>query len=324
MTLKLRSRKVCMLGGSGFVGSHIAALLVKDAWSVSIPTRNRARHRPLLVLPGVDLVQANVHDERELARLLEGSDAAINLVGIANEKGHDGREFRAVHAELTAKLVRACTEAGVTRLLHMSALKANAERGPSHYLKSKGEGEQQLASLAGEDLNYTIFQPSVIFGPGDSFINLFARLMRVAPMLALPRLSTRFAPVYVGDVAAAFKVALEDASTYGRTYQLCGPDIYSLGEILRFVQRVLGIKRPLVELPDSLGRLEALAIEYLVPGKPFSRDNLRSLTVASLCTENGLAALGVRARSLDALLPTYLPGALRQRELQAWRQTAGR
>jgi NADH dehydrogenase len=188
----------------------------------------------------------------------------------------------------------------------MSALQANAERGPSHYLRTKGQAEQALKSLAGEEIKCTIFQPSVIFGPEDSFINRFARLLRLSPVLPLPKLGARFAPVFVEDVAEAFSVALENSTTYGRTYELCGPDVYTFGEILAYIQATLGIKRVVLEVPDLLGELQAGLIDYLVPGKPFSLDNFRSLSVASVCTEDGLAALGIKARPMTTVVPQYL------------------
>jgi uncharacterized protein YbjT (DUF2867 family) len=312
-----------MLGGSGFVGRHLSSLLVKQGWTVVVPTRNAARNRRLLVLPGVELVQADINDEGTLTRLVAGCDAAINLVGVLNDKAHDGSGFRTAHVELTEKLVRACLDQGVARLLQMSALKANAERGPSQYLKSKGQAEQALVNLAGEDLHYTIFQPSVIFGPEDKFINRFAQLLRLLPIIALPRLNARFAPVYVGDVATAFASALEQPTTHGRTYQLCGPAIYSLREILGLIERLLDIKRLVIELPDGLGRMQAWALEHL-PGQLFTRDNFRSLAVASVCSEDGLEALGIRAHSLESTLPTYFTGDHHQHQLARLREGAGR
>jgi NADH dehydrogenase len=324
MAVRSQSRVVCVLGGTGFVGRRLASFLSRAGWSVLIPTRNRERNKRLLVLPGVDLVQADVHDFQALSELLKGCHAAINLVGILNEKGHSGAGFRAVHVTLTESLVRACQERGVRRLLQMSALKANRERGPSHYLRTKGEAEELISGLAGHELQYTIFQPSVIFGPEDSFINRFARLLKLSPILPLPRLDARFAPVFVGDVARAFTAALDMSAAYGQTYQLCGPDIYSLREVLDFIQRVLGIRRLVIELPDVVGRLQALTLEYLVPGKPFSLDNFHSLSVASVCTDNGLAALGVKAKSMETIVPTYLAGRGYRQQLSRLRRSAGR
>ena len=287
-----------------------------------IPTRNRQRNRRLLVLPGCDLEQANVHDEAALVRLLAGTEAAINLIGILNERGHDGSGFQHVHVALVRKLVGACQRAGVRRLLQMSALKANRERGPSHYLRTKGEAEHQIKTLSGDDIDYTIFRPSVIFGPEDSFLNRFAAMLRVSPILPIAQIDARFAPVYVQDVAKAFVTALGNSNTFGKTYELCGPDIYSLGEVLRFVCRELRIKRAIVPMPGPLGRIQAWVADYLIPGKPFSLDNLRSLSVASVCSENGLQALGIKPQAMPAIASRYLRGGAD--ELSRFRQTSRR
>src|SRR5690606_31812961 len=247
---------------------------------------------------------ADVHDERALAALLRNADAVINLVGILNERGRDGSGFKHVHVDLVAKLLRACHETGVTRLLHMSALKANADRGPSHYLRTKGQAEQLIRNEA-RDVRFTIFKPSVIFGPGDSFTNRFATLLKRLPILPLPSADSRMTPAYVNDVADAFMTALEDSRTFGQTYELCGPDIYSLEEVVRFIRRQLGLRRAIVPLPRSLGRMQAWVGE-LVPGKPFSLDNFASLSVSGVCSENGFAALGIEPQAMSVIVPTYL------------------
>lgn len=288
------------------MGRSIARLLVRRGFSVRIPTRQRQRHRNLLVLPGVELVQADVHDPNALDALFAGCDAVVNLVGILNERGHDGSGFRHAHVELAEKIVKACHRAEVPRLVQMSALKANMERGPSHYLRTKGQAEQIVKNLSGEDIAFTIFRPSVVFGPDDSFLNRFAKLLRMSPVLPVAQLDARFAPVYVEDVAEAFVKAIEDSDTHGRTYELCGPDIYSLREILHLICRETGMRRAIVSLPGPLGRIQAWIADYLIPGKPFSLDNLRSLSVANICSESGLQALGLQARAMPLIARRYL------------------
>ena len=324
MVSKPPSRTVCILGGTGFVGREIVGQLVRSGYSVRVPTRRRERARELLVLPGVEIVAADVHDEAVLLRLLAGADAVINLVGILNEKGHDGSGFRKAHVELVEKLVRACQENRVPHLLQMSALKANAESGPSHYLRSRGAGERALKNLAGDELRYTIFQPSVIFGPDDSFINRFAGLLRVFPILPLARPKARFAPVFVADVASAFCAALESHSASDRTYQLYGPDEYSLQEIVVEIARILNLKRLIVGLPDSLSHIQAWFFDYVIPGKIFTLDNYRSMAVASVGTENGLAALGITATSMRVVVPGYLGNGDHGRLLAESRRNGGR
>lgn len=310
---------VCVLGGTGFVGRTLAARLTSSGYAVRIPTRNRQRARKLLVLPGLELVQADIHDPDQLARVLAGADAVINLVGILNERGHDGSGFQRAHVELVEKLMASCRKLGIRRLIQMSALKANAERGASHYLTTKGLAEQSIKRHASEDFRYTIFRPSVIFGPGDSFSNRFARILRLSPVLPLARLDARFAPVYVGDVAEAFVRALDDSDTFGQTYELCGPDIYTLEEILRYLCRELGLRRAIIKLPSPLGRFQAWVGEYLLPGKPFSRDNYRSLGVASVCRDNGFASFGIVPKRMQPIVATYLKGGVD--ELAAIRQS---
>jgi NADH dehydrogenase len=305
MALRHRERRVLLLGGSGFVGRRLAAALRAQGYDVRVPTRNRAHGRRLLVLPEVELVEADVHDEATLARLLTGCEAAINLVGVLNERGRDGSGFERAHVELATKLVRACRAAGVTRLLQMSALKADAEHGPSHYLRTKGKAERSVAAESAGQVAYTIFRPSVIFGPDDSFTNRFAGLLRVLPVLPLPRPEARFAPVFIDDVVAAFAAALGDARTHSATYELCGPDVYSLVELVRFLRDLLGLRRAIVPLPDGLGRLQAWVGERL-PGKPLSLDNFASLGVASVCSGDRAPPFGTPRQRVADLVPTYL------------------
>ena len=192
-------------------------------------TRNPAQHRDLKVLPTVSSCAPTCTTRRGSAREFAGCDVVINLVGILNEttlgRG-SGAQFRRVHTELPQKVVRACKAAGVRRYLHMSGLKADSQRGPSHYLKSKGLAEDYIREhCAGGDPEYVIFQPSVVFGPGDAFINNFAGILRLTPgVLPLACADAKFAPVYVGDVAAAFVACLDRRDVAGRTFELCGPD----------------------------------------------------------------------------------------------------
>lgn len=320
MAAKSSSKTVCILGGTGFVGREIASLLVSRGYSVRVPTRNRQRARNLLVLPGIDIVGADIHDEVALSQVVRGSHAVINLVGILNEKGHDGSGFRRAHVELVEKLIGACQDGGVQHLLQMSALKANAETGPSHYLRSKGVAERTLKNLCGDELDYTIFQPSVIFGPNDSFINRFAGLLRISPVLPLARPNARFAPVYVGDVAQAVCRAIDNHSAYNRTYQLYGPGDFSLLQIVTEVARELGLRRWIIPLPDVLGRIQAWLLDYVVPGKIFTLDNYHSMAVSSVGTENGLAALGLAATSMNVVVPNYLLRHDRQERLDRLRK----
>jgi uncharacterized protein YbjT (DUF2867 family) len=299
-------QSVCLLGGTGFVGTHLAAALARDGWRITVPTRNPAGAARLAMVPTLRLVAADIHDPAQLAVLCEGQHAVVNLIGILNEAGRDGSGFARVHTEFTRKLVVACRRQRVNRLLQVSALHADADRGPSHYLRSKGRAERILRQESGPDLRFTIFQPSVIFGAGDDFINRFARLLRAIPLaMPLARPGTRFAPVWVGDVVTALLCALADDATAGESYQLCGPEIFTLREIVCLVRDQLRLKRAVIGLPDFVSRLQAAVCDF-VPGKPFSTDNYRSLLVDSVCSVNGLARLGIQPQPLTAILPRYL------------------
>jgi NADH dehydrogenase len=299
---------VCILGGSGFVGMRLANRLAAGGRRIRVLTRRRERHRQLLVIPTLECLEADVHDAQALEAALRGCDAAVNLVGILNERRDDGAGFRRVHVDLTAKVLGACRRAGVTRLLHMSALNADRQA-PSHYLRSKGEAEQQVLEADGTGLRCTVFRPSVIFGPGDGFFNRFASLLRLTPLVfPLACARSRFAPVFVGDVAEAFARALDDPATFGRRYELCGPEVFTLEDIVRYTAGLLGLRRAVLPLPDVLARAQARLLEF-VPGKPFSRDNYRSLQVDSVCSgTGGLQAFGIVPTAVTAIVPRYLPG----------------
>jgi NADH dehydrogenase len=309
---------ICVLGGTGFVGTELITRLVRDGHWVRVPTRSLAHGQHLRVLSTVELVNANVHDPRTLGQLLAGMDAVINLIGILNQSGR--ATFQSVHMDLAAKLVAAAQSARIRRLLQMSAAGADRERGPSRYLRSKGEAEA-LIRAAGAHLDFTIFRPSVIFGPRDSLTNRFASLLRAsAGILPLARSQARFAPVYVGDVADAFMRTLDDRGSFGETYELCGPDVLTLEQLVRITAAVAKVPCHMLRLPDALGFLQALVLG-LVPGKPFSLDNFRSLSIDSVCAQDGLARLGISPRHMMAELPFYLGPFTGPTELNAARRT---
>ncbi|HEY6940707.1 complex I NDUFA9 subunit family protein [Dokdonella sp.] len=310
----MRPQKIVVLGGTGFVGRHLVPRLQRDGHAIRVLTRNRDLHRGLGVLPRVALVNADVHDRSTLARELAGADAAINLVGILNERGNDGAGFRKAHVELTRTLLDACAGSGVRRLLQMSALRAG--EGTSHYLQTRAQAEALVRS---SPLAWTIFRPSVIFGDGDGLFFRFAALLRVVPILPLARAHARFQPVYVGDVAEAFARALAHPHTQGRCYELGGPRVIELAEIVRWTARMIGKRRVVLPLPDALGRVQALVGEWL-PGKPISRDNFRSLQFDSVARDDGLAALGIVATPMEAIMPRLLGGDSHQRALDRFRR----
>jgi uncharacterized protein YbjT (DUF2867 family) len=301
---------ICVLGGSGFVGTELVTRLVYAGHWVRVPTRNLARAERLRVLDTAELRQANVHDPGVLSQLLTDCHAVVNLVGILNERGRD--TFETAHAALAAKVMNAARGAGVRRVLHMSSLGA-AENAPSRYLRSKAAAEAAVRAVPHPDQPHpavTIFRPSVIFGAGDSLTNRFAGLLRLsAGILPLARARARFAPVSVLDVAEAFMRALNRTASAGATYELCGPEVLTLEQIVRLTARVAGLPCHILRLPDTLARLQGMVMG-LLPGKPFSLDNFRSLTLDSVCRENGCAALGITPRPMLAELPLYLDPSL--------------
>ncbi len=306
--------KVVIFGGSGFVGSCLAGRLAALGVQVTVPTRRPERRKSLTLLPKLRLLAADIHDPLTLGDLIGDADAVINLVGILHDRdgtGPYGKRFAAAHVELPRRIVAAMKTAGVRRLLHMSALRASLEA-PSAYLRSKAAGEGVVLDPANE-LDVTVFRPSVIFGPNDAFLNLFAGLLAAFPLLPLAGANTRFQPVYVGDVADAFCAALSNTETIGKIYELGGPTSYRLRDLVAYVGQLTGHARPIYALPYFLARLQA-GILGALPKPPMSPDNLRSLQVDSIT--DGLHDFpGWQPQSLEAVAPTYLkPFSARSRQ----------
>jgi len=316
---------VAVLGGSGFVGRHICHLLAAEGYRVRVATRDRERAKQqLILLPTVDVANVDVHEPAQLAEFVRGADAVVNLVGVL----HDGRGkagFQAAHVELARKVVATCRELGVTRLLHMSALAAGRD-GPSRYLRTKGEAE---AIVRESGRAWTIFRPSVIFGREDSFVNLFAKALRFAPVLPLACPNARFQPVFVEDVAAAFVKSLADLGAVGKAYDLCGPRVYALRELVEYVGAVTGRRRLVVGLNDTLSYLQAFAME-LFPvkqilralGMLMTRDNYHSMKVDSVCSCE--FPFGIAPRALEAVAPSWLGSSTPRARYRDFRGQAGR
>ena len=285
--------------------------------SLRIPTRHRERAKELLVLPTVDVVEANVHDNAVLDRLLTGIDAVINLVGILHG------DFGSAHVELPRKIMAACNRNGIARLLHMSALNAGVDR-PSAYLRSKGEGERIVIASG---LMTTIFRPSVIFGPGDSSLNLFAKLARWLPVLPLASPDAKFQPVFVENVAHAFAASLTAPNTFGQSYDLCGPKCYSLRQLVEYAAHVTGHDPAIIGLNDGLSYLQALMMEFL-PGKLMTRDNYYSMKVDSVCGSGALSNFtevwGIRPTELEEVAPLYLANRMPRERYDRYRNRTGR
>ena len=316
---------ILVIGGAGFVGRHIVTRLIDRGLSVTVPVRRRARASHLIMLPTIDVVEADLHDDATLDRMLAGRDAVINLVGILQgSRGTPyGPEFASAHVELPRRIVRQCEARGVRRVLHMSSLGADSS-GPSMYQRSKGDGE---AAVRASRLDWTIFQPSVIFGPEDRFLNTFAALAAIAPVLPVANAGARFQPVYVGDVADAFVNALDKPRTYRKAYELAGPRIYTLRELVQFATRAAGRRRPVIGLPAGLARAQAAMME-LAPGEPMmSRDNLDSMKRDNIASRQPYlppAELGIELHPMEAEAAAYLSGQGTRARLGNFRARARR
>ena len=319
----MQIKKVLLIGGSGFVGGSIANRLSERGLRVTIPSRHRDHSKEVLLLPTVYAVQADVHDQPTLTSLMRGMDAVINLVGVLHDRDSSqpyGKGFAAAHVELPQKIIAAMRQAGVRRLVHMSALKA-ADDAPSAYLRSKAAGENAVRA-AMSDLDVTIFRPSVIFGADDAFLNTFATLLKFAPVFPLGGANARFAPVYVGDVAAAFVDCLQDSATFGQTYELYGPKQYTLRELVEYTGVLTGNRRPVICLSGGLAKLQA-GVLSLLPNPPMSPDNLLSMQVDSV-SDGAHDYPGWAPQPLEAIAPGYLSPIGPRRRFAAYRSHAGR
>jgi len=319
----MRIETIGIFGGAGFVGSRVANDLAELGPRVRIFTRSRERARHLWPLPNTEIIEIDFSHESSIAEQIIGCDAVINLAGILNEKGDDGTGFRRVHTELTRTIIKACFDVSVKRYIHMSSL--NAEPfAASYYLRTKAESENAAMAAHDEGLPTTVFRPSVIFGPNDDFFNRFAHLLRILPVLPLACARTKFQPVFVGDVSKAIVGALTDRSTFGLRYDIGGPEVNTLLALVQYVSMLTRSKTIIVPMGRAMSKLQANIFEYF-PGKPFSRDNLRSASEDSVCRgENGLALLKIQPTAIGEVVPTYLGGKYERMRYYALRSAARR
>jgi len=346
-------RKIAIVGGAGFVGKQLASRLVSEGWQVEILTRSRERHRDLLVLPTARIHSVNAHDLEALTQATAGCEVVVNLIGILNETGNDGEGFRKAHVETTDNVIAACKNNGIKRLLHMSALNADAEQGTSYYLRTKGEAEALVHGVS--ELHVTSFRPSVIFGQDDSFFNRFAGLLKLGGLdfpwastwvfwgadmplfkrflqtwtlkpyyfpLACP--NAKFAPVWVSDVVSAMVKSINNPLTYGKRYDLCGPQTYTLAELVEMTAMMMGLQRRIIPMTDKASEWQAKLLEK-VPSKPFSTDNLNSMKMDSVCAgEQTFAELGIQPSSVETIMPRYFGGDLPRDQYDGYRNHAKR
>ncbi len=315
-------KNILVLGGTGFVGRSVCERLAENgrgSGRIAVATRRLSHGRDVLPLPTVELIEANVHDDKQLAQLVTGFDAVINLIAILHGSAAD---FDRVHVALPRRLAAACKAAGVRRLVHVSAIGVGASA-PSNYLRSKAAGEEVLKA-AGLDL--TILRPSVIFGNDDRFMNVFAALQSVFPFMPLAGSTARFQPVWVEDVASAVVTCLDRPETIGQTIECTGPREYTLAELVRAAGRWSGHERPVFALPGAAARLQARMME-LLPGEPLmSRDNLLSMQVPNVAsgTLPGLASIDIVPAALEGVASLYLGKVSGRARLERLRAGAGR
>jgi NADH dehydrogenase len=314
--------RICVFGGAGFIGRHLVERLVSQQHLVIVPTRNRERaKRDLITLPTVDLVAADVNAEGVIDRLVSGCDAAVNLIGVLHSRrGRPyGPAFARAHVELPRRIAVACVAHGVKRLIHFSALCA-AEDGPSEYLRSKAAGEREVLNAPGP-LEATVLRPSVVFGPEDRFLNMFAWLQRFLPVVALVMPGAKFQPVFVNDVAKAAAASLTEDRAVGRIYDLAGPKVYTLRELVECAGAAAGHPRPIIGLNRPLSLLQGLMMEWL-PVKLLSRDNIRSMQIDSITSAP--FPFGIQPVPLEAIAPSYLGRRHLESRYDRFRQSAVR
>ncbi|QHE84241.1 complex I NDUFA9 subunit family protein [Hydrogenophaga sp. BPS33] len=320
-------KSVVVLGGTGFIGRHVCEKLQREGWAITVPTRRAINAARVQHLPRVTVIETDVHDSGHLLDVLTDHDAVVNLVAILHGSEDD---FERVHVELPLSIAEACAAAGVRRVVHVSALGASPD-GPSRYQRSKARGEEVLR---GAGLDLTILRPSVVFGAGDRFLNLFARLQETFPIVPLAGARTRFQPVWVEDVAQAVAVGLRSHAlarnlgqgSVGQTIECVGPDVFTLADLVRLAGRYGSRERAIWPLPDLLARWQAAVFE-LAPGEPvMSRDNLDSMSIDNVATHEhpGLSTLAITPSSVHSVAPTYLGQRGGRSQLLNYRHSAGR
>ncbi|MDH3661514.1 MAG: complex I NDUFA9 subunit family protein [Alphaproteobacteria bacterium] len=301
----MNDRLITIFGGAGFIGRHLVRKLATSGWRIRVISRSPglAGHLQPLGDVGQIVVQSESGtDEAALGRLLEGSQAVVNLVGILYETGK--QRFDEVHGERPGRIARAAANAGVGRLVHVSAIGAD-DQSSSAYARSKAKGEAAVRQAFDSAV---IIRPSIVIGPEDDFFNRFAAMARVLPVLPLiGGGKTRFQPVYVGDVADAIVATLERADAKGRTYEIGGAKTYSFEELLRYMLDVIGRKRFLVDLPFGMAALQARFLEWL-PVPPLTRDQLELLKSDNVVGEGALTLddLGIAPTPIETVAPSYL------------------
>ena len=312
--------RVVLFGGTGFVGRHLANSLFNQGCEVVIVSRRPQRHRHLLVLPTVHMVEGDIHDCESISRLISNADAVVNLIGILNEGGGN-HSFERIHSRFPENLAAACIEQKVGRLIHVSALGSKTDA-PSSYLQSKGRGETAIVAAMDRGLSATVFRPSIVFGPHGGITQMFERMLRLARgffLVVCP--DAQMQPVHVQDVAQCIAKSLRVPQSAGNCYDLAGPDVLSLYEIVSIINELSGCDRRLVRVNDSASGLLASVMQFL-PGKPITPDNVLSMQVPSVSDCGFPAFFGSPLRGMRQTAESWL--IARESQFNAYRAQAGR
>ena len=295
--------KICILGGTGFIGKNLAVYLSNRGYSVIIPSRKPELAKDLKVLPKIKIIPADIHQEKILFKIIDDCEIVINTIGILNEKRGGKNKFQYVHIDFLKKILSVCRSSKISHFIHISALKADFKLGTSKYLRSKGKGEIIVKDLSKNNFNFTIFQPSIVFGKEDSFINLFAKIIRFFPLIPLAGYKTRFAPIFVDDISKIIYLSINNYKSYNKTFQLCGPEILSLKEIVLKIAETINLNIKVICIPKWIAYIQAFVMSYLIPGKILTIDNLNSMSMDSVCTKNGFDIFDL-SNDLSSLTPT--------------------
>jgi uncharacterized protein YbjT (DUF2867 family) len=303
--MTIEGKRVTIFGGSGFIGRYLVRRLAAEGWVVRLAVRDPVDAAFLKTAGGVGQIvpmRCNVRDDAAVAVAVTGVDAVVNLVGVLYEFGK--QRFDALHAEAPARIARAAAAAGVSRVVHVSAIGADPNS-EIKYARTKGLGEQGLRR---EFPAATILRPSLVIGAEDQFFNRFAAMARLLPVLPLIGGGrSRFQPAYVGDVAEAIHRVLDNPATAGKTYELGGPRVYTLREMMELMLKVIGRRRCFVSIPFGLAEFQAAFLQ-LLPVPPLTRDQVRMLERENVVTAGmpTFQDIGIQPQAIEAILPTYL------------------
>ena len=308
--------KITILGGTGFIGSQLCAKLSPLCDKIHVLTRNTEANKDLKLIPNLEIIQANVSDDRTLNSMFASSDIVINTIGILNESGRDNT-FYNLHYELTKKVSNAIKINKVKRYLHISSLNADP-RAISQYLITKGLAENYIRDNTNNFCNTTIFRPSIVFGEDDSFFNKFSTILKFLPIFPLACPDSKFMPIYVNELTDFMVSTIRDNTTYGQKIDVTGPNEYTFRQLIDITLKALKIRRLIIPLNYTLSKLQAVIFQRL-PGKLFTLDNFLSLQTDSCSNEGFKGKL-----ALEDIVPGYLNFSLKQKHIENLRKKSGR